>query len=150
MLTIRCNSPVNAAHPFAGLDQIVEGFFAPGFSAALPRFGAAPKFPAINLWHDDTSVRVEAELPGFKPEDLDITIQSDEISLRGSRMLPEPPDGARAIRQERASGTFERTIRLPFSVTSEKSAAEFKNGVLTVTLPKPAEAQPRKVRVIGN
>ncbi len=146
MLTIRCNPPSS----FADLDQIVEGFFAPAFNTAIPRAGSAPRFPAVNLWHDNASVRVEAELPGFKPEGLDITIQSDEITLRGSRSIPDAPEGARPIRQERGSGTFERTFRLPFPVANDKATASFKNGVLTLTLAKPAEAQPRKVRVTAN
>ena len=150
MLTIRCNPNINAARPFADLDEIVEGFFAPAFNAAIPRIGSAPQFPAVNLWHDDTTVRVEAELPGFKPEDLDITIQNDEITLRGSRSIPDAPENARPIRQERGSGAFERTFRLPFPVASDKATASFKNGVLTLTLAKPAGAQPRKVRVTAN
>lgn len=140
MLTA-CRTP---ARSLADLDQFMEGFFAPAFGAVMP------KFPAMNLWHDEASVVIEAELPGFKPEDLDITVQHDEVTLRGTRTLPQAPEGARAIRQERASGTFERTLRLPFVVASDRAVAEFKNGVLTLTLPKPAEAMPRKVRVSAN
>ncbi|MBL8745228.1 MAG: Hsp20/alpha crystallin family protein [Phycisphaerae bacterium] len=146
MLTIRCNP----AQSFADFDQIMEGFLSPSFVPPVPHPGAMPRFPAINLWQNDTSVFIEAELPGFRPEDIDITVQRDEITLKGSRTLPEPPEGARPIRQERASGTFERVIRLPFAVANEKAVADFKNGVLTLTLPKPAEAQPRKVRVLAN
>jgi HSP20 family protein len=149
MLAVRCNPSFASARPLADLDQIMQGFFAPAF-AASPFVGASPVYPAVNLWHDDTSIRLEAELPGFKPEDLDITVQNDEITLRGSRAIAQTTEGARAIRQERASGAFERAIRLPFPVNGDKAAADFKNGVLTLTLPKPAEALPRKVRVKTN
>jgi HSP20 family protein len=149
MLAVRCNPSFASARPFADLDQIMQGFFAPAF-AATPFMGATAVYPAVNLWHDDASIRLEAELPGFKPEDLDITIQNDEVTLRGSRTVALATEGSRAIRQERVSGAFERTIRLPFPVNGDKAAADFKNGVLTLTLPKPAEALPRKVRVTAN
>lgn len=145
MLSVCCNP----ARTLSDFDRIVEGFFAPALGGALPLAGG-PAFPAMNLWQSDGALILDAELPGFKPEDIDVTVQHDEVTLRGSRAAFTPPEGARVVRQERAAGSFERTLRLPFTVDSEKVKAEFRNGVLTLSLPKPAEALPRKVRVTTN
>lgn len=116
------------------------------------RFGVgdrvfAPAYPALNLWHDADNLYVEAELPGVDLADLEIYVSGgDQLTLRGRRALPQLPKGA-WHRQERHYGEFTRVLTLPQAVDAEKVQAEMKGGVLTITLPKRAEARPRRIEV---
>lgn len=110
------------------------------------RFGAAA-FPPVNVWEDESSLFVDAELPGFELADLEIYVTGgDRLSINGQRKQPELPEGAWR-RQERGFGRFGRVIELPARVDSDKVTAEFKHGVLTMTLPKSEECKPRRIQV---
>lgn len=143
MMAVRC-APTRTVPAFADLDQVIEGMLAPVF-----RQGAAavrPE-PALNAWHDATTLTIEAEVPGVRPETIDVSISGDEITIKGE--LPAPPieSGVTVVRRERAAGTFERTARLPFPVDAARVSASYVNGVLTISLPKPTEAGPRRIPV---
>ena len=104
-------------------------------------------FPAINMWEDDNNLYVEAELPGFDMNQVEITVTGDnQLSIKGERKQPELENGT-WHRQERGFGKFSRMIELPEPVDADKVTAEFKYGVLTITLPKKEEARPRKIEV---
>lgn len=104
-------------------------------------------FPAINMWEDDNNLYVEAELPGFDMSQVEITVTGDnQLSIKGERKQPELENGT-WHRQERGFGKFSRMIELPEPVDADKVTAEFKYGVLTITLPKKEEAKPRKIEV---
>jgi HSP20 family protein len=104
-------------------------------------------FPAFNLWEDDGSIYVEAELPGLELADVEIYVTgSDQLNVTGERKEPDHEKGA-WHRQERGHGKFSRTIELPHDVDAEKVTAEFKHGVLTITLPKQEEVKPRRIEV---
>jgi len=118
---------------------------------SFPRFGAwfwedRAAYPALNLWEDGDNLYVEAELPGLKPEDLELTVLGDELCLRGERRWEEK-EGVTWHRRERGFGKFVRTIRLPSPIASDRVQASFHNGVLTITLPKAEAARSRKVEV---
>jgi HSP20 family protein len=101
----------------------------------------------LNLGTSPDGAIVAAEVPGVKPEELDITIQRDIVTLRGSR-TPEPTnDSAAILRQERMHGNFARSIFLPFPADADKALAKFEHGVLTLTLPRPESDKPRKITV---
>lgn len=109
-------------------------------------------FPAVNVREAADAVSVEAELPGLDAGDVEITVAGDELVLKGSRPETSPPpggDGERVTwhRRERGSGAFERRIPLPVAVDASRVEARLVDGVLTVTCPKAAECQPRKVEV---
>jgi HSP20 family protein len=111
------------------------------------RFYLKPEFPLLNLWTSPDGAIVAAEVPGVKPEDLDITIRRDTVTLRGSR-VPEPTDDSTAaLRQERMHGNFARNIVLPFPADADKASAKFERGVLTLTLPRPENDKPRRIKV---
>lgn len=116
-------------------------FSRPGFGVARPT-----GVPAINAWQDEGSVHVEAELPGYRLEDIEILAQDDALTLRGTREIA-PPEGGTLLRGERASGSFERTMSLPVQVDVERVAATLRDGVLHVTLPLTPEVRPRRVAV---
>jgi HSP20 family protein len=110
------------------------------------RWDAAPGYPAMNVWTDQDSIVVTAELPGVVLEDLDISVEDDTLTLRGTRQRDEE-EGAIYHRQERRQGSFLRTFRLPFRVDAEKVEATFKNGVLSIALPRAEEDKPRKITI---
>jgi HSP20 family protein len=102
---------------------------------------------AIDMYEEDDVVTVEAELPGVKPEDVDITIQGNALSIHGEkRDLHERKEG-RYFRRESAYGSFYRSVALPSTVDSQKAEASFEDGILKVRLPKSEEAKPRRIAV---
>lgn len=104
-------------------------------------------FPPLNLWENDDNMFVEAELPGFGLDDLEIMVTGgNQLSIQGERKAPEL-EGGTWHRRERGFGSFSRLIELPGHVDSEKVSAEFKHGILTITLPKREEVKPRRIEV---
>jgi HSP20 family protein len=114
---------------------------------ASPRFALRPEFPQVNVWAGADKAILKAEVPGVSPDQLDVTVHQDIVTLRGKRD-PEKVDGeAIAHRQERMHGSFARTIVLPFRVDADKVSARFDRGVLTLELPRPAADRPRQIKV---
>lgn len=104
-------------------------------------------YPAMNVWEDEQRLYVEAELPGLDLGDLEIYVNAgNQLTVKGERKSPAVEHGT-WHRRERGCGTFSRTVELPSSVDANKVEAEFKNGVLLVTLPKAEEARPRRIAV---
>jgi len=114
------------------------------------RLSALGAYPAVNVWESDESYCVEAELPGFELDDLEIHVTGDnQLSIKGERKTPELQGGV-WHRQERGYGSFARVMELPSLVDAEKVVAELKHGVLTITLPKREEAKPHRIEVKVN
>jgi HSP20 family protein len=103
-------------------------------------------FPALNVWEDDDNLYTEAELPGFNLDDLEIYVTGNQLAIKGERRAPEQNGGA-WHRQECGYGKFTRMIELPGEVDGDKVSAEFRNGVLSITLPKSEAAKPRRIEV---
>ncbi|MDR1041217.1 MAG: Hsp20/alpha crystallin family protein [Deltaproteobacteria bacterium] len=108
---------------------------------------SAGVFPLINVTEDDDSITLTAELPGVKVEDLELSIKSDTLTLKGEKKIDERPKEANFFRKERVVGTFSRSLSLPVRIDPDKSTALLKNGILTVALPKSAEARAHQVSV---
>lgn len=104
-------------------------------------------FPAVNVTQDEDAFHVRAELPGMDPEALDLSIDQNKLTLRGGRELPAEGEGVSFHRRERRAGTFARTVTLPADVDADRVEATYRNGVLTVTVPKAPEAKPRRIDV---
>jgi HSP20 family protein len=102
--------------------------------------------PALNLWDDDARVFVEAEVPGYKMDDLEISVIGNELTITGRREL-ETAEGTTFHRRERRTGEFTRSLTLPVEIDAEKVQATLKDGILTVELPKAQAALPRKIEV---
>lgn len=109
---------------------------------------AAPQaaYPALNLWDDGESFYAEAELPGFRIEDIDLAVAGCDLRIRGKRETPSAKDRA-VHRQERPSGEFSRTIMFPAEIDADRVQAGLKDGVLRILLPKAPTAKPRKIEV---
>lgn len=111
---------------------------------------ASHSFPPLNMWEDNDHLYVEAELPGFELDDLEIYVTGgNQLSIAGERKQPEHKEGA-WHRQERGFGTFRRSLELPGDVDSDKVSATFKHGILTLTMPKSEEVKPRRIQVQAN
>jgi HSP20 family protein len=110
--------------------------------------GPAPAvFPPINAWQDEKALYVEAELPGFKPDEVEIAFEHETLIIKGKREPLPIPEPAAILRRERWTGEFERTVRFSLPVDPEQVKATLINGILTIMLPKQAAAQPRKIVV---
>jgi HSP20 family protein len=104
-------------------------------------------YPPFNLHDAGDRYVLSAQLPGITPQDMDLSITGETLTIRGERKRPEGVKDDSYRRQERPMGRWARTITLPDRVNSEHVAAEFSNGILTVTLPKAESAKPRHIAV---
>jgi HSP20 family protein len=109
--------------------------------------GAVHEFPPVNVWTNRDGAVAKAELPGVTPENLEILVQNDVLTLKGSRPAEALKEGEQWLRRERPTGQFSRTLKLPFKVESNAVAAEFNKGVLTVKLPRAESDKPRKIEI---
>lgn len=104
-------------------------------------------YPPINIFRKQDATLLRAELPGVRPEDLSITVEGRQLMLSGARRLPEAGPNMACYRRERPWGRFSRSVRLPDDVDLERVEAQFRNGVLTLTVPVAAAAKPRQIAV---
>lgn len=104
-------------------------------------------FPLVNLAEDDDNLYLTAELPGVASDSLEVSVKGDDLSLKGQVLTAQAGDEITYHRRERESGGFRRTLTLPVKVDVDHIEAAFKNGVLTVTLPKAAEARAHQISV---
>ncbi|HEY9733473.1 MAG TPA: Hsp20/alpha crystallin family protein [Drouetiella sp.] len=105
------------------------------------------EFPLIDVWTSESGAIVRVELPGISPEDVEISLVKDTLTLRGSRSAEELKEGESRHRQERGFGQFARSIQLPFRVEGDEVEAKFNNGVLQITLPRAEAEKPRRITV---
>lgn len=112
-----------------------------------PRLQAARNFPAMNAWTSPDGAVITAELPGVNPEDIDISVVGETLTLTGSRQPEELKEGEKYHRRERGQGKFSRTFQLPFPVEADKVEAVFDKGILHISLPRAEADKPRKIAV---
>ena len=105
------------------------------------------EFPLVNVWTSENGAIVRAEVPGIAPEDVDISLVHDTLTIRCSRTPEEVKEGESRHRQERGYGQFTRSLQLPFGVEADKVEAKFANGVLQITLPRAEAEKPRRISV---
>jgi len=104
--------------------------------------------PPVDIYEDENhDLVLKAELPDMTREDIEVTVENNTLTLRGTKKLPAGVKDEQYRRIERNSGTFSRSFTLPNTVDASKVGAEFKNGVLTVRLPFREEARPRTINV---
>ncbi|GAB61040.1 MAG: Hsp20/alpha crystallin family protein [Candidatus Jettenia sp.] len=103
--------------------------------------------PPIDLSETNEKVTVKAEIPGIDPKDIDISIQENTLLIKGEKKEEKEEKNKSFYRMERRYGSFSRSIPLPPSVDSNKVTAEYKNGVLEITLQKKEEVKPKQISV---
>jgi HSP20 family protein len=125
------------------------------FSSNLTRFfddegiGRGAWNPQVDIYENNDQIVLEAELPGMNREDFDLSIENNVLTLRGERKFEKKDDNDNYHRVERSYGSFTRSFTLPQTVSSEGAVAEYKNGVLRVSLPKREEVKARKISIQG-
>lgn len=125
------------------------------FEVPFTEFGRASQLlsgwtPAFDVFEDKENVYVRAELPGMRKEDIDLTLHKGNLSVSGERRTDQELKDAEVYRAERFSGRFQRMISLPAEVVADKIKAQYKDGILSVTLPKAEEAKPKQIDVSVN
>jgi HSP20 family protein len=104
----------------------------------------------LDIFQTKDDVVVKASLPGFKPEEVEISLTGDTLTIKGEHQEEEETKDGEYWLKERRYGTFSRTLTMPVEVKSEKAEAAFDNGVLTLTLPKAEEVKPKQIKVKTN
>lgn len=130
------------------MDELFENFLGTPTGSGL----STVRIPSIDISETDDAIQVTTDVPGMKAEDVDIEIRNDHLTISGDtseETESKQKDGRTYHRIERRSGSFSRTVRLPCDVQQDKVAAELKDGVLTVTLPKAEVAKSKKIPVKG-
>jgi HSP20 family protein len=132
--------------PFTSLQREMDRLFA-DFSK---RFGAplaGDAFPKLDISETDGEIKVSAELPGIEEKDVDVTLRDDVLTIKGEKKAEREEKDKNYHLVERSYGSFQRTIQLPAGMDPAKVKATMDKGVLTVTMPKPAAAQPKKIEI---
>jgi HSP20 family protein len=134
--------------PFAGLAEI-QNEVNRLLDTSLRRQGGleAAFSPALDLVVEKDNVVVKADLPGLTKDDVTVTLQDGYLAIRGEKKQETEKKEANYFLSERVHGSFTRSIELPSAVDAQKIEARFKDGVLTVTLPKAEEAKPKQIAV---
>jgi HSP20 family protein len=126
------------------MDRLFEDSFV--HMRGLPAiFGSEPL--ALDVFETTDSVVVETAVAGVKPEEIEITITGDLLTIKGETRAEEKVEKANYIRQERRYGAFQRSVQLPGSLVTDKAEATFEDGVLTLTIPKSEESKPKTIKV---
>ena len=103
--------------------------------------------PSVDIYENKDHIILEAELPGMNREDFDLSVENNVITLRGERHFEKKDETDNYHRVERAYGSFTRSFTLPNTVTAEGATADYRNGVLRVTLPKREETKARRIEI---
>jgi HSP20 family protein len=105
--------------------------------------------PAVDLYESEKSLILKAELPEVRQDDIELRIDDDRVTLRGERRVNEAISEKQFVRMERSYGPFHRTFELPTSIDTDKVKADFKKGILTVTMPKKVSEKSRQIPISG-
>ncbi len=147
-----------ALDPFSGLDALrreIDKTFEEFWSDRSPRTWrgaflpgrAARQYPLVNLSEDKDKLYVEALAPGVDPKTLDLSVVQGTLTITGEKPGLAQVSAEAYHRNERAAGRFVRTIELPAEVDAEKVHADYRNGLLLVTLPKSEKAKPKQILI---
>ncbi|MGO8764512.1 MAG: Hsp20/alpha crystallin family protein [Limisphaerales bacterium] len=106
--------------------------------------------PAFDVYEEKDNFVVKAELPGMKKEDINVSLHDGSLIISGERQAETHSEGTEVYRAERFFGKFQRSVALPAAVASDKIKAQYRDGILTITLPKTEEAKPKQIEVNVN
>ncbi len=107
----------------------------------------SPRYPLMNVWSSEEGLVIDAELPGVNPEDVDVSVTGDELTLRGKVNAVDAAEGETHHRRERPRGEFARTLTLPFRAKAEGVKANYRNGVLRLTIPRSDDEKPKRIAI---
>ena len=144
MTTIARFQPIRG---FSTLHDQVNRLLNAGISGQGDESALTTWAPAVDIYETPNELVVKADLPDVNEKDIDIRVENNLLTIRGERKFEKSVSEDNYLRVERTYGAFSRSFSLPNTVNSEAIAAEYKNGVLTVNLPKREESKPRQVKV---
>jgi HSP20 family protein len=125
------------------MDRFFEDSFGPPVWGAFRDGHTIP----LDVYQTEDALVVKATLPGLKPEEVEITIEGDSLSIRGEVKAEEEKKMGEYLYHERHHGTFSRALVLPSGLRTDKAEATFENGVLTLTIPKAEEIKPKRISI---
>ena len=137
------------ANPFLNLQQEMNSIFNRFSENFLSPFkeDAWSTYPKVNIKESKTKIEVSAELPGLDKKDIEINITDNVLTLRGEKRLENEMQEDNYYRMERSYGSFNRTVTLPSEVIADKTDAKYKNGVLTISVPKKPESEQKAKKI---
>lgn len=127
------------------MDRLFEESLVPSRRRREEREGFTPL--AVDMTEKDDALVVKTDLPGLKPEDVDISIRENTLTIKGKFEAEEETERESVHIRERRYGSFHRSVALPASVQVEDAEASFEDGVLEITLPKTEEEKPKRIEV---
>jgi HSP20 family protein len=136
--------------PFRGattLQEQINRIFGDVVGRAGEESNLTPWAPAVDIFETENELVVKADLPDVNPQDLDIRVENNILTIRGARKFEKKVNEDNYLRIERAYGAFSRSFSLANSVKSEAIKADYQNGVLTLSIPKREEAKPKQIKV---
>jgi HSP20 family protein len=139
--------------PFPGLSTLQDQFnrlFGESFRNQGEESALTTWAPAVDIYETPNELVVKADLPDVNEKDIDVRVENNLLTIRGERKFEKSVSKENFLRVERTYGSFSRSFSLPNTVNAEAIGAEYKDGVLTVTLPKREESKPRQVKVTFN
>lgn len=128
------------------INRMFEDFF-PRSEGSEPPTGEWDWLPVIDMYETEAGLVIQAELPGVAKEDVSVELKNNLLTLRGQRRTDGDIETRRYVRRERAFGTFQRTFTLNEAVHPEKIIARFKDGILTIEIPREDVLQPKTIKV---
>jgi HSP20 family protein len=134
-------------HSLSGLQEQVQRLFDNTFPRRADHSALTTWVPAVDIYETENEWVVKADMPDVSEKDLDVRVENNTLTVRGERKFEKKVEEQDYLRVERTYGTFSRSFSLPNTVNNEAIQADYKNGVLTVTLPKRAESKPKQVKV---
>jgi len=129
--------------PDAQLNRLFNDFF----GRATQEQNLTTWAPAVDIYEAEQELVVKADLPDIKPEELDIRVENNILTIRGERKFEKKVDEKNYLRVERAYGSFSRSFSLANTVNTEAIKADYQDGVLTLRIPKREEAKPKQIKV---
>src|ERR1700752_750107 len=128
-------------------DSQLNRLFTDFFGRAMQEQNLTTWAPSVDIYEAEHELVVKADLPDIKPEDLDIRVENNILTIRGERKFEKKEDEKNYLRVERSYGSFARSFSLANTVNTEAIQADYKDGVLTLNIPKRDEAKPKQIKV---
>ena len=136
--------------PFRGVTSLqdqINRLFNESFDRSSEEGNLTSWAPSVDIYETEQELVVKSDLPDVKPEDLDIRVENNILTIRGERKFEKKVSEDKYLRVERAYGSFSRSFSLANTVNTEAIKADYKDGVLTLTIPKREEAKPKQIKV---
>jgi HSP20 family protein len=136
--------------PFRNVNSLQEQFsrlFDTSFPGRSSESNLTTWAPAVDIQETENELVLKADLPGIDEKDIDVRTENNTLTIRGERKFEKQVNEDNYLRVERSYGSFSRSFSLPSTINTEAIHAEYKNGVLTVQMPKRAESKPKQVKV---